>query len=92
MDIFDNDEEEANENVLKPKLGEYWKVKNGAHFLYAKISNESPLEAKYFSPSVKGNFYSLNETPYSVCHEDFQEKIDPPEVIQKGRLRKFYLF
>ena len=86
------DIEDDFENELKPKIGEYWKVKNGAHFLYAKISKENPLEVMYFSPSVKGSFFSLNDTPYSACREDLHEKIDPPDVIQKGRHRKFYLF
>ena len=90
--IFDNDETDQSENVPKPSVGEYWKVKNGAHFLYAKVSKENPLELQYFSPTVKGNFYSLNENPYSVCLEDLQEKIDPPDTIMKGRHRKFYLF
>ena len=90
--LFDIEEEEEEENELKPNLGEYWKIKNGAHFLFAKISSEVPLEVKYFTPSVKGGSHYLSETPYAVCTEDLQEKIDPPIIISKGRKRKFYQF
>ena len=91
--LFDpEDEEEVDENEHKPLLGEYWKVRNGVHFLFAQISNENPLEVKYFEPSVKGNFHSLNENPFDVCLEDLQEKIEPPEIIKRGKYRKFYLF
>ena len=64
----------------------------GANFLYALISNENPLEVKYFAPSNKGNFFCLNETQFEVSYEDLKEKTTAPEEIQMGRLRKFYLF
>ena len=87
--LFDIEEDEI-EN--KPKLGEYWKINNGVNFLYAVISNELPLKAKFFAPTIKGNFFLLNETSFDVYHEDLKEKTTAPEVIQKGRNRTFYLF
>ena len=88
-DMFDLGEEET---IIKPKVGEYWKVKNGATFLYATITNETPLEAQYFSPTKsKSDLYCLNEEIFAVFIEDMEEKIEPPEKIQKGR-RKYYLF
>ena len=88
FDLFDLEEEE---NEIKPIVGEYWTIKNGNHFLYAIITNDSPLEVNYFTPSVKGNFYSLNETIFAVCSEDLKEKLEPPKIVPKGK-RKFYLF
>ena len=88
FDFLDENEE------IKAALGDYWKIKNGSTFLYAVISNESPLKAQFFAPTktVKGNFYLLNETSFDVCEEDLDEKIKPPEVVSKGRNRKFYVF
>ena len=90
--LFDIVEDDEDENEKKPNLGEFWKIKNGTHFLFAKISNEAPLEVKYFTPSNKSTLHYLSETPYAVCTEDLQEKIDPPVIISKGRKRKFYQF
>ena len=92
MVLFNVEEDEEEVEVeAKPNFGEYWKVKNGANFLYAIVSNENPLVMKYFAPSVKGNYFSLDETQFDVCAEDLEKKIEAPEIIQKGR-RKFYLF
>ena len=89
-DLFDDDEND--ESQKRPKLDEYWKIRNGTHFLYAIISNESPLEVKYFTSSAKGNFHRLEDTSFEVCYEDLDEKVDPPEIISQGKYRKFYLF
>ena len=92
MAVFDATDE--NPQDLNPKVGEYWKVRIGSNDLYAIISNESPLEVKYFAPTAKsqGNLHYLNEDPFDVCFEDLQGKIDPPKIIEKGKFRKFYQF
>ena len=89
--MFDFDDED-DEQESKPNLGEFWKVRNGTQSLYAIISNENPLVVKYFTPTVKGNYYFLDEKPFDVCFEDLDQKIDPPKIIPKGKRRKFYVF
>ena len=54
------------------------------------ISNEVPLEVKYFNLTAKGTSYYLTETSYDVCLEDLEEKVDP-KISAKGR-RKYYQF
>ena len=94
-----NNEEEPGfifENIpeIQPEIeiGQYWKVKNGTHSLYAVISSKEPIEVQYFEPTVQGNFHSLNETEFEVFLEDLDEKIEPPKILRKGRTRTFYDF
>ena len=54
------------------------------------ISNEVPLEVKYFNLTAKGTSYYLTETSFDVCLEDLEEKVDP-KISAKGR-RKYYQF
>ena len=63
----------------------------GRIFLYCYVVNNSPLEVQYFAPGLNDS-HILNETVYDAFIEDFTDKINPPKVIQKGRLRKFYTF
>ena len=72
-------------------MGEYWKIKNGAVFLFAIIASDDPLSVKYFEPTIKGGLHCLNDMIFDVFSEDLQEKIELPEVIQKGR-RTYYRF
>ena len=88
--LFDFEDEEENE--VKPNLGEYWKIKNGNNFLFAQITSENPIVVKYFTPTVKGTYYYLDEKPFDVCSDDLYEKIEPPKIIPKGKHRKFYQF
>ena len=69
---------EVTENTLKenPKLGQYWRVKNGQEFLYALIVDENPIVVQYFEPTVKGQYYSLNQRKFEVFNEDFDVQID----------------
>ena len=87
LEISDNEEE-----IPKVAIGEYWKIRNGSNYLYAQIVKDNPLEVKYFEPSAKGKFHVINETIFEVLSEDLDEKIDSPEVITKGRGRKYYKF
>ena len=91
--VFDtNLIEDLQEDIeTKPKEGEHWKVKHGSEFLYALIVKESPLIVKYYEPTKSGKFHSLNETEFDVFCEDLQEKIEAPNVVQKGK-RKYYVF
>ena len=49
------------------------------------------LTFKYFEPTIKGGLHCLNDMIFDVFSEDLQEKIELPEVIQKGR-RTYYRF
>ena len=91
IDLFDMEVQDENELQVHPKSGEFWKIRNGTHFLNAFISSENPLVVQYFTPTVKGHAYYLNDTSFDACLEDFHEKIDPPVKIQKGR-RTYYTF
>ena len=84
-------EEETNDLIVNPKVGEYWKVKNGVHSLFVIITNDSPLEVKYFESTVRGSYHCLNDTIYEVFSEDLDQKVPPPKVTQKGR-RTYYSF
>ena len=93
----DRDEEEPifvvndeNKTTL-PKVGEYWKIKNGTVYLYAIIAGLDPLSVNYFEPTVKKELHCLNDMVFDVYAEDLKEKLESPEMIQKGR-RKYYRF
>ena len=73
------------------KEGEHWKISHGSEFLYALIVKESPLIVKYYGPTKSGKFHSLNETEFDVPNEYLQEKIEAPNLVQRGQ-RKFYVF
>ena len=73
-----------------PKAGEHWKVSNGNDHLFALVTSQDPLEVQYFQPSTKGN-YSLNDTVFLASIEDFEQKIEAPKEVSKGR-RKYFEF
>lgn len=77
---------------VKPKIGEYWKIKHGTHSLYAYIESEMPLCVKYFESSAKGKCLVLNDTIYTPFEDDLSQKVNPPKKIQRGRFRVFYSF
>ena len=87
--LFDLDINEAQE--IKPKMGEYWSVKNNQN-LFVVIETENPLSVKYFQPSVKGQHHILNDTVYETLVEDLGIKIPAPKVKNSGRFRQFYEF
>ena len=90
--VFDNVIEDLQEDIeTRPKEGENWKIKHGSEFLYALIVKESPLIVKYYGPTKSGKFHSLNETVFDAFCEDLQEKIEMPNLVQKGK-RKYYVF
>ena len=66
-------------------------LKSGRDHFFAKITSEVPLEVKYFEPTVKGGYLSLNDTIFEVFLEDLDDQVHPPETIRKGR-RVFYSF
>ena len=92
-EAFEKQDEEVEEVQVNPKFGEYWSIKNGQNqILYAIVENENPLAVKYFQPTIRGKSHSLNESIYEASIEDFDKQINPPEIVQKGRNRKYYNF
>ena len=89
--VFDLVEEEPNVDNERPKIGEHWTINNGQHFLFALVTNDNPLEVQFYQPSIKGN-HSLSEAIFEVCLKDFEQKIEAPLVISKGKHRKYYNF
>ena len=85
------EKQETDQENDKPIVGDFWKIRNGVHCLFAIIESENPIEVKYFEPTIKGNYHCLNDTIFEVFEDDLEEKITPPEIIQKGR-RKYYCF
>ena len=49
------------------------------------------ISVKYFEPTIKGDLHCLNDMIFDVFAEDLKEKIELPEMIQKGR-RQYYRF
>ena len=88
--LFDMSEEEKMFEKEPPKAGEHWKVSNGNDHLFALVTSQDPLEVQYFQPSTKGN-YSLNDTVFLASIEDFEQKIEAPKEVSKGR-RKYFAF
>ena len=88
--LFDISTEEKMLEKEPPKAGEYWKVSNGNDHLFALVTSQDPLEVQYFQPSMKGN-YCLNETVFYASVDDFDQKIEAPKEISKGR-RKYFTF
>ena len=78
--------------VPKPRIGEYWKIRNGRHSLNVYVVAENPITVKYFDLSNKGNFLTLGERIFSVHQDDWDKKVSPPKVISSGKYRKFYSF
>ena len=90
--LFASDDEQETEITMNPSVGEYWKVKNGVHCLFAVIVNESPsLEVRYFAPTMKGKDHCLNDTIFQLFKEDLYEKLPTPKIVKKGR-RTYYNF
>ena len=77
--------------VVQYKYTRDWKIKNGTVYLYAIIAGLDPLSANYFEPTVKKELHCLNDMVFDVYAEDLKEKLESPEMIQKGR-RKYYRF
>ena len=82
----------SNDNI-KPQVDEYWTVKAPrGSFVYAKIIIEFPLSVRYFSLSVKGKSYKLNDEVLPVLLQDLGKKISPPTITKAGRCREYYHF
>ena len=90
--LFDMNYQSNKNDNIKPRVGEFWKIRNGSDFLFSIIASENPLAVQYFEPMREKNVHSLNATVFDVYEEDLHEKIEPPKVIHKGSHRKFYYF
>ena len=49
------------------------------------------LGVKYFQPSIRGTYHSLNDKIYDAFIEDFDRKVEKPEA-KIGKTRTFYHF
>ena len=90
-----NNENEADDTdlgTIKPQRGQYWKIKNGNHRIFAVIAEEDPLGVQYFHSSVKGNYHCLNSTIYEVLIEDLDVQVPPPTTVPNKGKRQFYSF
>ena len=99
---YSSDEEEVsilstNENVFEgvscapkemvvPRVGEFWEVRNGSHSMYVTIVEDNPdgqCSICYFEECRNGH-YRLNDKKFEDCLEDFVHKV--------GESKKHVLF